>query len=203
MEERATGLTHSDMPAADAARCDASLPGREVSEYDTSGDSVPDVRKVFRRVGDKDSSKVLMVCRETDVNGDGRKDVVRYYTDDGQLLREEVDQNLDGRINQVLFFERGRVVRKELDSNGDGKVDTRVFYDKGKPSRRESDPDGRSSAGKWQPSRWEYFQKGRVVRVGTDLDGDGRVDRWDRNEALIRAQRDEEDEGVVQDQDGS
>ncbi|MFT5359274.1 MAG: hypothetical protein ACI9KE_006517, partial [Polyangiales bacterium] len=32
-----------------------------------------------------------------------------------------------------------------------------------------------------QPDRWEYFEGGRMVRMGTDLDGDGRVDRWDRD----------------------
>jgi hypothetical protein len=26
-----------------------------------------------------------------------------------------------------------------------------------------------------------------MIRMGTDLDGDGRVDRWDRNQKLSRA----------------
>lgn len=162
-------------------RCDAEADNREVSEYDTSGDEWPDVRKVFLTVGDGRLARLILICREADLNGDGTKDVVRYYNDEGRPLREEADRNFDGRMDEVTFFENGRIVRKEVDSNESGVVDTKVFYENGRPLRSERDMAGRSTASNWQPDRWEYFEGGRMVRMGTDLDGDGRVDRWDRD----------------------
>ena len=38
----------------------------------------------------------------------------------------------------------------------------------------------------------EYYENGVMVRMGTDLDGDARVDRWDRNAAAAaKAEQDE------------
>jgi hypothetical protein len=44
----------------------------------------------------------------------------------------------------------------------------------------------RSTADQWRPDRWEYYAEGRTVRIGADLDGDGKVDRWDRDEERLR-----------------
>lgn len=169
-------------------RCDAAQPGREVSEYDTSGDEFPDVRKVFLTIGAGRLARLVLICRESDLNADGTKDVVRYYTDEGRPLREESDRNFDGQMDEITFFENGRVVRRETDTNGDGKVDTKVFYEGGRAVRSERDLGGRSAGAQWQPDRWEYFEDGRTVRMGTDIDGDGRVDRWDRDEEWQREQ---------------
>lgn len=169
-------------------RCDGTVAGRELSEYDTSGDDVPDVRKVFVRLGEPTASRLVLVCREADVNGDGRKDVVRIYDDEGRSLREDVDRNFDGKIDQHTVFQTGQIVRHEFDDNFDGKIETKIYFDKGKPSRAERDIAGRSTAEQWRPDRWEYFDGGRTVRMGTDLDGDARVDRWDRDAAWKKAQ---------------
>ncbi|AKF06193.1 hypothetical protein [Sandaracinus amylolyticus] len=168
--------------AEDGGRCDVSGTDREVSEYDTSGDSRPDVRRVFRRVGDPPITRLVLSCRESDLNGDGTKDVVRYYNDEGRPLREEADRNFDGQMDTITVYQDGRVVRTEIDQSGDGRVDTKVFYDDdGAAIRTERDLAGRSTAETWRPDRWEYFENGRMVRMGTDVDGDGRVDRWDRD----------------------
>jgi hypothetical protein len=159
---------------------------REVSEYDTSGDGKPDVRKVFLRVGEGPLARLVLVCRETDVNADGTKDVIRYYTSEGDPLREEADRDFNGKMDQVTYFESGEIMRQEFDSQGDGKVDTKLFFEKGKPLRAERDLKARSTAEKWRPDRWEYYEEGRMVRMGTDLDGDGKVDRWDRDAATRR-----------------
>ncbi len=172
----------------DQGRCSTDDPNNEVSEYDTSGDEVPDVRKVFRRMGDPGAIRLVLVCREADLNADGVKDVVRHYNDEGRPLREESDRNFDGQMDELVFFEDGRIVRVEQDMNGDGRVDTKVFHEEGRPVRAERDMAGRSSPNAWRPDRWEYYDQGRVVRVGTDLDGDGTVDRWDRDEELRREQ---------------
>ena len=178
---RAASVASADA-ADDRGRCSTEGEGHEVSEYDTSGDSVPDVRRVFRRLGDPPVTRLVLTCREADLNGDGSKDVVRYYNDEGRPLREEADRDFDGQMDTITYFQDGRIVRIEQDENGDGRVDAKIFYDdEARPLRTERDLAGRSTATEWRPDRWEYFEGGRMVRMGTDLDGDGRVDRWDRD----------------------
>ena len=170
----------------DAGRCMPDGPGYEVTEYDTSGDTTPDVRKLFKTMGEGSLKRLVLVCREADLNGDRRKDVVRLYNDEGRPMREETDRDFDGRIDEVSHFTNGRIVRREVDTSGDGVIDTKIFYESGVPVRAERDMNGRSTVAAWQPDRWEYFADGRTVRVGTDIDGDGKVDRWDRDEERLR-----------------
>ncbi|MGB8330233.1 MAG: hypothetical protein WCE62_08900 [Polyangiales bacterium] len=172
---------------ADGGRCVPDGPGYEVSEYDTSGDNTPEVRKVFRTMGQGSLARLVLVCREADLNGDRRKDIVRIYTDDGRPMREEADRDFDGRIDEVTHFANGRVTLQEIDTTGNGIIDTKVFYEAGQPERAERDMANRSSKGQWHPDRWEYYVDGRTVRIGTDVDGDGKVDRWDRDEERLRS----------------
>jgi len=167
--------------------CGAADALHEVTEYDTSGDATPDVRKVFLRVGDGALARLVLVCRESDLNADGVKDMIRYYSDEGRPLREEADRNFNGQMDQITYFQDGQILRQEFDSQADGKVDEKIFFENGKPLRAERDLTGRSTASKWQPDRWEYYEEGRMVRMGTDLDGDGKVDRWDRDMILKKA----------------
>jgi hypothetical protein len=177
----------SGAEAAPSSRCPYNRARNDVSEYDTSGDNRPDVRKVFVRIGEGSLTRLVLSCRETDINSDGVKDVVRFYTDEGDALREEADRNFDGKIDELTFFEKGQVVRQEFDSQADGKLDTKIYFDKGLPQRAERDLSGKSTPQKWQPDRWEYYVDGHMVRMGTDLDGDGKVDRWDRDANQRRA----------------
>jgi hypothetical protein len=179
----------SNRPEDDHGRCDTHGEGREVSEYDTSGDDYPDVRRVFRRVGDPPLTRLILSCREADLNADGIKDVVRYYSDEGRPLREESDRDFDGQMDIITFFQDGHIVRQELDTNADGRVDTKLFFERGHMVRTERDLGARSTASQWRPDRWEYFENDRMVRMGTDLDGDGTVDRWDRDAAWSEQQR--------------
>ncbi len=198
-DTRSRSLAGTTQHHGDSNRCDASAPNREVSEYDTNGDNVPDVRKVFERRGTGTDSVLVLVCREADLNGDGTKDVVRYYDNDGHPLREEADRNFDGRMDELTVFENGEILRQELDTNGNGKVDTKIFYQHGEPIRAERDMTGRSTASNWHPDRWEYYEHGRLVRMGTDVNGDGVVDRWDRNQVLshqFAAQDAEQNDGA-------
>jgi hypothetical protein len=169
-------------------RCNATLAGREVSEYDTSGDTAFDVRKVFMRIGQGAVTRLVMICREADVNRDGIKDVTRLYDDEGRSLREDSDRNFDGKKDQTTIYQSGEIIVQEFDDNFDGKIDTKIFYEKGQPIRAERDLVGRSTETQWRPNRWEYFEGGKMVRMGTDLDGDTRVDHWDRDAAWKRAQ---------------
>lgn len=171
----------------DAGRCRPQGPGYEVSEYDTSGDNTPDVRKLFKIVGEGSLARLVLVCREADLNGDRRKDILRLYTDEGRPIREEVDRDFDGRIDEITQFANGRVMLQEIDTSGNGTIDTKIFYENGQPVRAERDMANRSSAAQWRPDTWEYYADGRTVRIGTDVDGDGEVDRWDRDEERLRS----------------
>jgi hypothetical protein len=178
VDNRATSM---DVKGVGGERCDASKPGRESSEYDTSGDDKNDIRKVFVALGEGVEARLVMICREADVNGDGRKDVVRLYDDEGRSLREESDRDFDGRMDMATVYQDGKIVQQEVDENRDGKVDTKLFIQGDKFVRTERDLTGRSTPDRWRPDRWEYYEEGRVVRMGTDLDGDSKVDRWDRD----------------------
>lgn len=181
----------------DAARCVPNGPGYEVTEYDTSGDDTPDVRKLFKIMGEGSLSRLVLVCREADLNGDRRKDVVRRYNDEGRPVREEVDRDFDGAIDEVTHFSNGRITLREVDTSGSGTIDTKIFYEAGLPVRAERDMTDRSTIASWKPDRWEYFSEGRMVRIGTDLDGDGKVDRWDRDEARLRESAQAKDDTVA------
>jgi hypothetical protein len=171
---------------ADAGRCMPDGPGYEVTEYDTSGDTTPDVRKLFKTMGEGSLTRLVLVCREADLNGDRRKDIVRLYNDEGRPVREEADRDFDGQIDEVTHFANGSVTLREIDTTGNGMIDTKIFYEAGNPVRAERDMTGKSTLATWQPDRWEYFADGRTVRVGTDVNGDGKVDRWDRDEERLR-----------------
>lgn len=167
-------------------QCVPSADHHEVTEYDTSGDDQPDVRKLFVRIEDGNLSRVVLICREADLNGDGIKDVVRMYNEEGRPKLEEADRDLDGQMDEITHFAAGRIILQEIDSNGNGQVDTKIYYEDGQPVRGERDLAGRSTQDKWQPDRWEYYEDGRTTRIGSDVDGDGKVDRWDRDEERIR-----------------
>ncbi|MDH4281770.1 MAG: hypothetical protein OEV36_03890 [Myxococcales bacterium] len=171
---------------ADGGRCMPDGPGYEVTEYDTSGDNIPDVRKLFKMMGQGTLARLVLVCREADLNGDRRKDVVRLYTDEGRPMREEADRDFDGRMDEITLFTNGRVSLQEVDTNGNGVIDTKIFFEGGQPVRAERDMANRSTAAEWRPDRWEYYVDGRTVRIGSDLNGDGKVDRWDRDEERLR-----------------
>ena len=172
---------------SDAGRCMPPGAGYELTEYDTSGDEVPDVRKLFKTMGEGSLSRLVLVCREADLNGDGRKDIVRLYTDEGRPKREEADRDFDGQIDEITHFTEGHVSLQELDTTGNGLIDTKIFYEDGQPTRAERDMASRSTPSEWKPDRWEYFVDGRMVRIGTDVNGDGKVDRWDRDEERLRS----------------
>ena len=190
--------TTSGGEVADAGRCMPDGPGYEVTEYDTSGDNTPDVRKLFKTMGEGSLARLVLVCREADLNGDRRKDVVRLYNDEGRPVREEADRDFDGQIDEVTHFTNGRITLREVDTSGNGMIDTKIFYEAGMPVRAERDMKGRSTVATWQPDTWEYYADGRTVRVGTDVNGDGKVDRWDRDEERLRNSALANDNAVTQ-----
>lgn len=163
----------------------------EASVYDTNRDGTPDVRKVFLIREESVDLRATLICREADLNGDGAVDIVRYYSDEGDPIREEADRNFDGRMDSITVFEGGLIFRRDLDEDFDGRFDTRIYFEDGKMSRIERDLAGRGGD-EFQVDRFEYLDGRHVVRMGTDLDGDGSVDRWERDEEFEARRRAEE-----------
>ena len=163
-------------------RCDATQPQRSSTELDTNGNGIFNVRKVYRVLGEGATTHSTLICREADVNNDGAKDQVRLYDNDGKALREDSDRNFDGKMDLAVVFQDGVVVTKEFDDDYDGKLDGKTFYEAGKPVRTELDLQGHSTPGNWRPTQWQYYEGGEIVRMGTDFNGDNRIDRWDRDQ---------------------
>lgn len=146
-----------------------------VSAYDLRRSGKPDVWVYTVTTQDASGRKVeRRVRKEADLNGDGRVDIVDWYDADGQLVKETLDLDYDGKVDDTLYFEKGKRVRAEKDLDGDGRIDTWSYYDaKDKIVRKERDVKGTGRV-----DYWEYYENGEIDRIGEDLDGDGTVDRW-------------------------
>ncbi len=100
------------------------------------GGKEPDVVKVFHKNSDG-NPPLYMSCKEVDLNGDGRKDMLLYLDKFGRKLREEFDHDKDGVADQKSHYEGGQLVRDELDSDSDGKIDLIEHFQDGKRVRIE------------------------------------------------------------------
>jgi hypothetical protein len=154
-----------------------------VSAYDLRRSGKPDVWVYTVSAQDSSGRKIeRRVRKEADLNGDGRVDIVDWYDADGNVVRETLDLDYDGKVDETVFFEKGQKTRSESDLDGDGKVDTWKFYEKGQLVRKERDVKGTGRV-----DYWEYWEGGEIDRIGEDLDGDGTVDRWTKGEAPATA----------------
>jgi hypothetical protein len=110
-----------------------------------------------------------------DANGNGKVDTVSYM-DGAQIVRIEVDQNEDGKVDRWDFYGTGRQLEKVGSSRqNDGVMDMVSVHDgQGAVIRTEVSTrrDGRFD-------HIEYFSAGRLTRSADDTDGDGRPDKWD------------------------
>jgi hypothetical protein len=185
----------SRWPADDRSLCEGLVHWKnnaklEVNETVGPGAFRPNVRRVYKTVGDRDDRHAVLVCREIDVNLDGIKDVVRTFNEKGEPLREEADTNFDGKIDDWVSFTDGRIEEEDMDTTLSlGRPNVWKFYINGELSRVRRNthcPGGRADT-------WEIYFKNRLERVGNDTSCDGHVDRWDRD-TLLMAQ--EEAQGV-------
>jgi hypothetical protein len=170
-------------PKDDRSMCQAA--GRrdiEVSEVTGTGSLRPNIRRVYKVLGDAEHLHKVIECREIDTNLDGIKDVVRTYNPKGEPQHEEADRDYDGKIDVWVSFAEGRMAEVHEDTNRDGRPDTWKFYNEGVLVRvkRDRNHDGR-------PDVWEmYARGGRLERRGVDDNYDGQVDRWDRDDQMVR-----------------
>lgn len=161
-----------------ALRCDATKPGRELAYHDLSGRGRPDMVEVIayqKTAGGGSEGRVI--CMEVDTNRDGVLDLLRIFTDKGDLESEEADRNYDGKSDLWVTYEKGQIAKQSFDSKFAGKADEFHYYRDGKLKRIERDRNGDGKV-----DVWEYYVNGRLERMGVDQDLDGRIDVWFRDE---------------------
>jgi hypothetical protein len=157
----------------DRSRC--SEVNNRVVRLTTREDGKPDIWKVYHQVTDDGMSLEVLVCKQVDLNRDGKVDVITYYDQMGRTAKEEIDLGFSGTFDLTTYYDGGKIVRKEYDRNHDGKIDEWDFFDGDKLVRIERDTHARGRA-----DVWEYYEGGRLDRIGYDTTGSGRVDRWER-----------------------
>jgi hypothetical protein len=191
----------SHWPADDRSLCEGFAHWKENPQLDVSetvgpGSFKPNIRRIYKLIGDRDDRHQVLMCREIDTNLDGIKDVVRTFNDKGEPVHEEADTNYDGKIDDWVNFADGRIAEEDLDTTlSAGRPNVWKFYIDGELSRIRRNthcPSGK-------PDVWEIYYKNRLERVGNDATCDGHVDRWDRD-TLLMAQ--EEAATVVEVVDG-
>jgi hypothetical protein len=158
----------------DRSRCDDQ--GKQVVTLDANGDGKADVIKLFIAVAHDGQTTQQLTCKQTDLDFDGKIDLVQYYGPAGELFMDEYSMDYSGKFNGRSFFQDGRKIRSEKDMNFDGKMDYFEFFEGGKLVRVERDRNGDGKVDEWQ-----YYENGRLDRIGQDTTGSGRVDKWERN----------------------
>ncbi len=69
-----------------------------------------------------------------DTNHDGKIDQFRYLAASGEILRDEVDTDFDGKSDVRTLYDRGRLKRRSIDLDHDGIMDEDTSYDRfGRP----------------------------------------------------------------------
>jgi hypothetical protein len=157
----------------------------ETSETAGPNSIRPNIRRVYKTVGDRDSRHSVLLCREIDTNLDGVKDVVRTFNEKGEPLHEEADTNYDGRIDTWLNFAGGQIAEEDIDTTlAAGRPNVWQFYVDGQLSRVRRNTHCPSGL----PDTWEIYYHDRLERVGNDITCDGHVDRWDRDVQLLASE---------------
>ena len=176
------GDKQSDQDLSEAPDAQETSPGESVEDgyivarLDTRGDGEPDIIRYFeeyRDTRDENRTRRRIKRMEIDVTGDQQINVRRFYDDHGNIHREENDLNLDGEMNSTLYFVGGELARKELtDPTGEFVQERRIYYE-GQLVRVDTDLNGNG-----ETDRWEYYEDGVLMRIGRDTIGDGAADTW-------------------------
>lgn len=143
----------------------------------TQSDVNHDGRSDLVTVFERDGT--TLSCRQADFNFDGQVDAYFHYGPAGAIEREQFDLDFDGFLDLGrLYNENGEVSVDEEDTDRDGFIDAWRRYEKGRLVRIESDRDRDG-----QPDMFTHFVAGRIDRIGYDTNGDGIVDEWDHDAA--------------------
>ena len=140
---------------------------------DLDVDGQDDIRNLYRERAD---APRLLVRKELDLNKDGKYDVISIFDDEGDLTREEMDSDYDGRFDWTDHYKDGVRVMSEYDTDYDGKPNVFKYYIKNDDGAVVLDRKERDEDGDGKIDVWERFKDGQVIRTGRDTDGDGRMD---------------------------
>lgn len=108
---------------------------------------------------------------KSDVNKDGNPDGWTYVKN-GNVEKQEMDINFDGKIDAVYLYEWGGKVKEEiLDTDYDGRMDNWRIYKDGNlvEDHIDSDNDG-------EVDIWFYIDRGKIIRLEKDTTGNGKPD---------------------------
>lgn len=135
--------------------------------YDQNGDGKADVVTLFYP-GAGAPRQI-----EVDTDLDGVVDRWEYYTPNGTREREGWARHKPGKPDLWEWTDsKGRLTRREFDDDGDGQIDRIEYYEKGELSLVAVDSDHNGKM-----DRWQSWVGKRVAREELDLDGDGVADR--------------------------
>jgi hypothetical protein len=103
-----------------------------------------------------------------------------YDKASGRLTQLAYDSDGNGTHDAWAFMDGARLIRLEADENGDGRVDRWEHYaGTVGSSRQPPERIERSTRFDGRISRREFFERGVMVRVEEDTDGDGALDKWE------------------------
>ena len=148
--------------------------GLTLQEIDLDEDGKPDIKNYYRERSD---APRLLVRKEMDLNRDQKTDVISLFDSEGNLEREELDADYDGKFDWIDHYQKGERVMSEYDTDADGKPNVFKYYIKGSDGLVHLDRKERDEDGDGQIDVWEKFSPaGEVTRTARDTDGDGRMD---------------------------
>ena len=89
-------VSQSDFGAKfDRSRCDDK--GKQVVSLDANGDGKPDVIKLFVTATQDGHAVQQLVCKQTDLDFDGKIDLVQYYGPGGEVFMDEYSMDYSGK----------------------------------------------------------------------------------------------------------
>ncbi len=150
--------------------------GTIVRIFDVNQDGEPDVWDYYLEEASNEDVSVMtrrLIKKEIDVNQDGTKNVKRTYTEDQTIQQEDVDVDLNGKVDIVNHYDKGVLTKKDVFDAEEKKVTTRYYGEQSLVIRVEKDTNDDSKI-----DYWEYYEAGVLDRIGRDKDGDGRADSW-------------------------
>jgi len=132
--------------AAEQAQEDARVKPDVLVEVDFNEDGAIDVRNYYVT---RETGRIL-IKKETDLNLDGRVDVLTEYDEAGAITRESMDGDFDGTFEWFDTYRGGQRVLAEIDTNFDGKIDVKNHYAEGHVTRKERDTNGDGDMDFWE-----------------------------------------------------
>lgn len=161
--------TATPVVLAEQLTTSVTLDGLTQVQVDLNRDGKVEITNFFR---ERTDAPRLLVRKETDLNNDGRVDVRAEFDDGGERVKEQLDQDFDGRADWVDHYIGGKRTFSEVDTDFNGTFDLFKYYESGVARRKERDTDGDNRI-----DAWEYLDEtGTVVKTGKDVDGDGKMD---------------------------